>query len=90
MDQSNSYSRDAATAAHDLRDKASDQMGRMADQVEGTIRTVAERGKEVGEDVQRVAGNLKSAVDTSVKDQPMATLAAAAVMGFVLGALWKS
>jgi ElaB/YqjD/DUF883 family membrane-anchored ribosome-binding protein len=33
---------------------------------------------------------MKSAVDKSIKDQPMATLAAAAVVGFVLGALWKS
>jgi ElaB/YqjD/DUF883 family membrane-anchored ribosome-binding protein len=40
--------------------------------------------------VQEVAGNLKGAVDRSVKDQPMATLAMAAVVGFVLGALWKS
>ena len=37
-----------------------------------------------------VAGNLKGAVDRSVKDQPMATLAVAAAVGFVLGALWKS
>lgn len=90
MDQSNTYSRDTTDVAHDLRNKASDQMARMADQVEDTMKSVAERGKEVGQDVQRVAGNLKSAVDTSVKDQPMATLAVAAMMGFVLGALWKS
>jgi len=37
-----------------------------------------------------VAGNLKGALDTSLKDQPMATLAFAAVVGFVLGAIWKS
>jgi ElaB/YqjD/DUF883 family membrane-anchored ribosome-binding protein len=37
-----------------------------------------------------VAGNLKGAVDKSVKDQPMTTLAVAAAVGFVLGALWKS
>ena len=37
-----------------------------------------------------VAGNLKGAVAKSVKDQPMATLAVAAAVGFVLGALWKS
>jgi ElaB/YqjD/DUF883 family membrane-anchored ribosome-binding protein len=29
-------------------------------------------------------------VDKSVKDQPMATLALAAVIGFVLGAIWKA
>jgi len=53
-------------------------------------RTEFEQGREVGERVQEVAGNLKGAVDRSVKDQPMATLAIAAVIGFVLGALWKT
>ena len=37
-----------------------------------------------------VAGNLKGAVDKSVKDQPMATLALAAAVSFVLGAIWKA
>jgi hypothetical protein len=34
--------------------------------------------------------NFKGAVDRSLRQQPMATLAAAAMLGFVLGALWKS
>jgi ElaB/YqjD/DUF883 family membrane-anchored ribosome-binding protein len=33
---------------------------------------------------------MKTALDRSVKDQPMATLAFAAVVGFVLGAIWKT
>jgi hypothetical protein len=33
---------------------------------------------------------MKTAVDRSLKDQPMATLAMAAVVGFVIGAIWKS
>jgi ElaB/YqjD/DUF883 family membrane-anchored ribosome-binding protein len=37
-----------------------------------------------------VASNLKGAIDKSVSDQPMATLAVAAMVGFVLGAIWKS
>ena len=48
------------------------------------------RAARPAERVQEVAGNFKGAVDKSVKDQPMATLAVAAVLGFVLGALWKS
>jgi len=32
---------------------------------------------------------LKPYVDKSMKEQPMATLGVAAVIGFVLGALWK-
>ena len=51
---------------------------------------VAAEVHDVGVKVQEVAGNLKGAVDKSVRDQPMATLAMAAVLGFVLGAIWKS
>jgi ElaB/YqjD/DUF883 family membrane-anchored ribosome-binding protein len=46
--------------------------------------------REVSDRTGEVAGNFKKAVDKSVKDQPMATLAMAAAVGFVLGALWKS
>ena len=87
--------------AHDIKEKATDQFERMADkasdqfksfadQAEHVASRVAEQGREAGERVQEVAGNFKSAADRSVKDQPMATLAMAAMVGFVLGALWKS
>jgi ElaB/YqjD/DUF883 family membrane-anchored ribosome-binding protein len=90
-----------STTAHDIKekatdqferiaDKASDQFKSMADQAENVANRVGEQGREAAERVQEVAGNLKGAVDKSVKDQPMATLAVAAVLGFVLGALWKS
>jgi ElaB/YqjD/DUF883 family membrane-anchored ribosome-binding protein len=46
--------------------------------------------REVGDRASEVAGNMKGAIDKSLKDQPMATLAIAAVVGFVLGAIWKS
>ena len=73
-----------------MADKASDQFKSMADQAEHVANRVGEQGREAAERVQEVAGNFKGAVDRSVKDQPMATLAMAAVVGFVLGALWKS
>jgi ElaB/YqjD/DUF883 family membrane-anchored ribosome-binding protein len=73
-----------------IADKATDKFRDVADQAEHFAARVAEQGREAGDKVQEVAGNLKSAVDKSVKDQPMATLAMAAVLGFVLGAIWKS
>jgi ElaB/YqjD/DUF883 family membrane-anchored ribosome-binding protein len=73
-----------------LADKATDQFSKAADTVENVANRVAEQGRAAGEQVQEVAGNLKGAVDKSVKDQPMATLAVVAALGFVLGALWKS
>jgi len=76
--------------ASKLASKAGDTLEGAMHSAEETARHVAEQGKEAGERVQEVAGNLKTAVDRSVKDQPMATLAVAAALGFVLGALWKS
>jgi ElaB/YqjD/DUF883 family membrane-anchored ribosome-binding protein len=73
-----------------IADKATDKFRDAADQAERFASRVAEQGREAGDRVQEVAGNVKSAVDKSVKDQPMATLAMAAVLGFVLGAIWKS
>jgi len=73
-----------------LKDKATDQFGRVADQAEGMANRLAEQGRDAGERVQEVAGNMKGALDRSLKEQPMATLAMAAVLGFVLGAIWKS
>ena len=74
----------------DLADRASDQFDRAVQGVESAARSVAEQGREAGEQVQEVADNFKTAVDKSVKDQPLTTLAVAAALGFVLGAVWKS
>jgi ElaB/YqjD/DUF883 family membrane-anchored ribosome-binding protein len=51
---------------------------------------VYDSSRQAGESIQEVSGNLKSAIDKSVKDQPMATRAGVGALGFVLGALWKS
>ncbi len=79
-----------ADKAAEYAGKAGEQFDRVVEGAEGAMRSVAGTGREAGERVQEVAGNLKSAVDKSVKDQPMATLAVVAALGFVLGALWKS
>src|SRR5260370_40689689 len=98
MAQSTNYS---GSTTHDIKEKATGQFEKMADkatdnfrnmanQAEDAANRVAEQGREVGERMQEVAGNFKGAVDRSVKDQPIATLAMAAMAGFVLGALWKA
>jgi ElaB/YqjD/DUF883 family membrane-anchored ribosome-binding protein len=58
--------------------------------VEGYTSGAAGQMREVSDRAGEVAGNFKSALDKSIKDQPMATLGVAAMVGFVLGALWKS
>ena len=74
----------------DLSDKATEQFKKVADRVEGVAGAAAGQIREVGDRAGEVAGNFKTAVVRSVKTQPMATLAMAAALGFVLGALWKS
>ena len=59
-----------------------------------TIDEASDRAQEIAgqarQQVGDVAGNVKGALDKSVKDQPIVTLALAAAVGFVIGALWKS
>ncbi|MBS0243983.1 MAG: DUF883 family protein [Proteobacteria bacterium] len=85
-----------ATAAN-VADKASDLASKAGEQLEGVMsaaekkaKQVAAQGRDAGERVQEVAGNMKGAIDKSVREQPMATLAVAAAIGFIVGALWKS
>ena len=74
--------------ASDLKGQATDQIKKVAGQVEGYASEAMDKLRDTG--AGEVAGNLKGAVDKSVKDQPMATLAMAAAVGFVLGAIWKA
>ena len=90
MAQGNPYSTESTNSVTDLQDRMADQIHRISDKVEVAAKTVADRGRDAGENVQQVAGNFKSAVDSSLRDQPMATLAMAAAVGFILGALWRS
>src|SRR3954452_3070804 len=78
---------DISDKASEIKDKATDQFRKVADRAEGLAGEAADKLRDTG--AGEVAGNLKGAVDKSVKDQPMATLAMAAAVGFVLGALWK-
>ena len=85
-----SVAANVADKAADLADKAGHQFENVVGKAETTFRNLADQGNEAGERVQQVAGNMKTAIDKSVSDQPMTTLVVAALMGFALGALWKS
>lgn len=65
-----------------------DLVGQATDQLKNLGSSAADQIRESG--AGEVAGNLKDAVDRSTRDQPMVTLAMAAALGFVLGAIWKS
>ena len=79
-----------ADKASEYATKAGEKLEHAYEAADATMRSVAEQGRDAGERVQEVAGNMKTAVDKSIKDQPMATLAVVGALGFVLGALWKS
>jgi len=49
----------------------------------------AEQLREYGEKAQDAARNFQPFLRNSMKEQPIATLATASLVGFVLGALWK-
>lgn len=84
-----SFKERATERVEDMAEKATDQLRNMADRASGTASKFAEQGREAGQRVQDAAGNFKGAVDKSIREQPLATLALAAIAGFVLGAMWK-
>lgn len=71
-------------------DKATDQLSQAASSIEDAAGKFVAQGRQAGERMGEVAGNMQAALDKSVREQPMATLAVVAAAGFVLGALWKS
>ena len=87
------YSKGSADAGKDrlreMADVATDKMKDITQSAEEIAGKVAEQARQYGEKAQEAVKNLKPYVDNSMKEQPMATLGIAAVIGFVLGALWK-
>ena len=88
-------------SANGIKDKVTDQIDNITDtasrtfneaagQAERIAGRVVDDGRAIGGNVREVAGNLQGAVVTSIKEQPLATIAIVAVLGFVLGAIWKS
>jgi hypothetical protein len=84
---------DGATAgqsAEVIVDEASGAMRDLADQTTEIADQVIEQGRELRSKAQHAPAALREAVGKSLSDQPMATLAGAAALGFVLGAIWKA
>ena len=74
---------------HQTADNATDQLKNLADKAQDMASKASEQAREYGEMAQDAARNFKPFVEKSMKEQPMGTLAAAALIGFALGALWK-
>jgi len=91
---SSATGRETSDTLQDMKDKGMQQASRMAEKAADTMHDVADRvveqGREAAHQMQHAAGTVQTAVTHSLKEQPMTTLAIAAAVGFVLGALWKS
>jgi ElaB/YqjD/DUF883 family membrane-anchored ribosome-binding protein len=72
-----------------MADTATDKFEDVTQSAEVIANQLAEQAREYGGKAKEVAKNFKPYVENSMKVQPMATLAAAAVIGFVLAAIWK-
>jgi ElaB/YqjD/DUF883 family membrane-anchored ribosome-binding protein len=87
------YSKGSAEAGKDrlreMADTATDKLKDLIQSAEEIAAKAAAQAREYGEKAQQAVKNFKPYVDKSMKEQPMATLGMAAVIGFVLGALWK-
>jgi ElaB/YqjD/DUF883 family membrane-anchored ribosome-binding protein len=80
----------AADCAQDRARESQETLGAVGRQAADTAWHVSERGRDARPRMQDVTSNFKAALDKSLEHQPMATLAVAAIVGFLLGALWRS
>jgi len=84
----------AASAIASTAGNIGEQVGRTfqktVDNANSAMNAVAEKGEGIAERTGEAAGNLRTAMESSVRSQPMTTLMLAASAGFLLGALWKT
>jgi ElaB/YqjD/DUF883 family membrane-anchored ribosome-binding protein len=76
---------DASVSKDRLQDLASDT----TDQLGKVTESAQELAGKLAEQAQEAVRNFKPYVEKSMKEQPMATLAVAAAIAFVLAAAWR-
>jgi ElaB/YqjD/DUF883 family membrane-anchored ribosome-binding protein len=82
-------STEGASRFRDVADAAGESVKATADSAQEMAGNVADQARHYGEQAQEAVKQFRPFVEKSLKQQPMTTLAGAAVIGFVLGALWK-
>jgi ElaB/YqjD/DUF883 family membrane-anchored ribosome-binding protein len=73
----------------EMADKAGEKLKDAGASAQAMAENVTEQARQYGEKAQEAAREFKPFVEKSMKEKPMQTLAGAAVIGFLLGALWK-
>jgi ElaB/YqjD/DUF883 family membrane-anchored ribosome-binding protein len=89
MDYAKGGTETAKDRLGNMADAATDKMKDVADSAQEMAGKVADQAMEYSGKVQDAAKQVRPFMEKSMKEQPMATLAAIAAVGFVLGALWK-
>ena len=72
------------------KDRARQEIERWLDSVDQASQVVVGQAAAVKDDVMQVADNFTSAFQKSLKNNPQATIAMVAVVGFILGAVWRA
>ena len=89
LDYGKTAGQETTDRLRDMADSATDKLRDAGASAQEMADKVAAQALEYGEKAQDAAKQFKPFVEKSLKEQPITTLAAAAVIGFVLGALWK-
>lgn len=89
LDYSATATKTTGDRLQNAADAAADKAAEVAGNAQELAGKVADQVREYTDQAQEVAKNFKPFVEKSMKEQPMATLAVAALIGAALGALWK-
>jgi ElaB/YqjD/DUF883 family membrane-anchored ribosome-binding protein len=88
-DYGKGYEETTTDHLRELADTTTDKMKEVGRTAQETVGKIAGEAREYGAQAQEAAKQVRPFVERSLKEQPMATLAGAAFLGFVFGALWK-
>ena len=89
LDYSTTVDKPTSDRVQNAAGAAADKAAEVAANAQELAGKVVDQAREYAEKAQEAAKNFKPFVEKSMKEQPMATLAVAAVIGVALGALWK-
>ena len=89
LDYSTTVDKPISDRVQNAAGAAADKAAEVAANAQELAGKVVDQAREYAEQAQEAAKNFKPFVEKSMKEQPMATLAVAAVIGVALGALWK-
>ena len=83
------FSRLAEQVGDILADKSGAAWQRAKSSVDGVVSEAQDKGREAAGAMRDVSDNFVEAIDDSLENRPYTTLAIAAGLGFLFGAMWR-